>query len=398
MKYEDIIKVKKNYNKNERFKIEEFVLKLLSKFYRTNKIVFEYSLYAHFVEYLKYICLKIYYKNLNVYVKDKIIFKAYASLAENLNMTSSVDYNNKVINLKKEFILTHEEQQKILKDEIAKSNQMIKRMYKSYHFIVTSQKNRKLFKTATANYMYYLIIYTRELENISLQNKVDPTFDETFYTDLGEVAFKLFNKPNFQKVISKIQSNNILDIGCGNGNFIDTFLENNEKSNVVGVERQNIVCERLKEKYKNIENTQIINDDIKNVVLNTKFDVINISYMLFYLSSQEQYSLIKTISSLLAEEGKVIICQYFPDIEDIQMKIAMEDNKWNKIDRYKFKISNAILYAEVLLNDSLSHFNHASRFDEFCDIVKNANLHINEINKADNNYYSFYIILSKIGT
>lgn len=395
MKYKKIISMNNCYNKHEDFSLLEFLMKGIAKFYMLNQVTFECSLYAHFIDYLRYICLKLYYTNSDCNTKEHAIFLSYAALVENLNMVQNIDYQNKIINLKNEYQLTRKNIKKFFNGEY-KGNRSINRIYNSYNFIVKRQNDTSLFKTATAKYIYYLIRYTRELEFVLIEKKISPIFNETFYTDLGEIAFNLFNKANFIEILPRLKVNNILDIGCGNGNFIDAFLEHNKSSNVYGVERQSKVCKKLYEKYKQVRNVKIINDDVKNVKFNIKFDLINISYMLFYLSTEEQKKMLRTLRTLLTPDGKIIVCQYFPDIEDIQMRIAIDDNNWGKIDRYKFQISNAILYAEVLLNDSLSDFNHASRFDEFKEIIGHAKLFIEDVEKADNNYYSFYFMLSQI--
>ncbi len=113
------------------------------------------------------------------------------------------------------------------------------------------------------------------------------------------------------------------------------------------------------------------------------------------MSIEDQKALFTKLYDILDENGSIIICQYFPSIENIQSSIAIKDKKWNKIERYKFKISNSILYSEVLLNDSLSDFNRALRFNEFEKIIEETNFRIEEIHKADNNYYSFYFTLTK---
>lgn len=390
MKYDEIIADRNKYNKLEKFTTLEILLKLMSKMWKINKVIFEYSLYANFVDYLKYICLIVYFNNRDVKEPDPQIFKAFVSLMDNLRMTEFIDFKNKIIKLKTEFV----QNGKSLEKEI-EINSNIRKIYKSYQFIIDKQEDIELFKTPTEKYIYYLIVYTRELEKINLVNKIFPSFHESFYTNLGEIAFKLFNKPNYEKILSKLKVESILDVGCGNGNFIDTYLEYNLATIVYGIERQVEVCNKLNEKYEHISNVKILNEDVTQSVIECKFDIVNISYMLFYLTKEQQENLLNSLHDLLDKDGKIIICQYFPDIENIQMGVAVDDGNWSKIVRYKFKISNAILYSEVLLNDCLMDFDHASRFDEFCKIINKVGFVIESIEKADNNYYSFYFILSK---
>lgn len=392
MEYTDIMNQRDKYDNFEKFTLLEMMMKQTNKVYKVNKIIFEYSLFANFIDYLRFISLKIYYNNRNNKNINSQIFRAFAEMVNYLKIVEHTDYKNNKIILKREFI---PKSGIINNDKDNLGGKQITKLYESYRYITEKFKEKERFKTPTSKYIYHLIRYTKELENLSFSNKISPSFHESFYTDLGESVFKLFNKPNYKKLLPNLKTENILDIGCGNGNFIDTYLEYNPCSNICGVERQNKVAEKLKRKYHNISNVKIINEDITKVEMKQQFDIINMSYMLFYLPKEQQKQLLCSASNLLSADGKITLCQYFPNIEDIQMRMSKKDNKWSKIDRYIFKISNSILYSEILLNDCLTDFDHACRFDEFLEFINNADLAIKSIEKADNNYYSFYFILTK---
>lgn len=392
MKYTDILNKKDKYDRFENFALLDTMLKQTNKLYKANKKIFEYSLFANFIDYLRFISLKIYYNNKDNTNVDPRIFRAFAEMADYLKIVDYIDYETNTISLKSEFI----PKSGIIKnDKTNLGGKEIVKLYKSYRYIIDKPKDKERFKTPTSKYIYHLIRYTKELENLNFSNKISPSFHESFYTDLGESVFKLFNKPNYKKLLPNLKTENILDIGCGNGNFIDAYLEYNPSSKIYGVERQDKVAEKLNKKYQNIPNVKIINEDITQVEMKQQFDIINMSYMLFYLPKEQQKQLLCSVRNLLSDDGKVTICQYFPNIEDIQMRMSKNDNKWGKIDRYIFNISNSILYSEILLNDCLTDFDHACRFDEFIEIIDNAGLTIESVERADNNYYSFYFIITR---
>ena len=399
MKYKDILKMKDTYNPNAQFPCIELLLKGLAKISFINKTAFEYGLYAHFSNYLKYICLKLYYRKLQEMNDDDIIltiYESFAVLLKKLGIATAIDFQSKQITINEKLILSDADIQLLLtgKEQLIK-NHYIKKIHLSYCYIMNCFDKEEKFKTPLALYFFKLIIYTKQLEHISFKEKIKPEFPEVFYTDLGQLAFELFNKPNYLDTVVDKKTNLFLDIGCGNGNILDTILEINKKVKVYGIERQTVVATKLINKYKGYSNIEIINNDIQNITFNHKFDMINMSYMLFYLNLDEQKILFEAISKLLSSDGNLVICQYFPNIENFQMRMAISEKSWNRIDRFKFKIINDILHSEVLLNDSLVDFNHAIRFDEFESMITLSGFYIKEIHKADNNFYSFYITLSK---
>ncbi len=401
MKYEIIADMKNTYDYNEDFWLLNRILGVISQLNSVNNTAFEISLYYNIMNYLRYINIVIYYNNFvnnhASYNGNNSIFNSYYMLLKFLDMIDYCDFDRKIIMLQNEFRLNSSDKELIGQSNLNKhfENDNMNKLYRSYSYFNKIIKDENKFKTPTSKYVFYLLKYTIQLEKISFISKVRPSFSELFYTDLGEIAFELFNKPNFIKAIEKKKLKYILDIGCGNGNFIDLFLANYNDITVFGVERQVKVCLILNKKYSDFKNVIIINDNINNLIFDIKFDLINISYMLFYMSIEDQKALFTKLYDILDENGSIIICQYFPSIENIQSSIAIKDKKWNKIERYKFKISNSILYSEVLLNDSLSDFNRALRFNEFEKIIEETNFRIEEIHKADNNYYSFYFTLTK---
>lgn len=377
-------------NSQEIYRKEDFTLlntalNLTTSASLFNKKLFEFTIASKLKNYLKHLSLSIYRRQVvdgklprNA---DKGICDAYCQLLNQLDMIQLYNFEERLLILKLQYIENSKE---------------INRIEKDSNFVLESLEKKGLFGTNLSKYLYFVIKYIKIIGELSLSKKVDSNLAESFYSDLGELAFDLFNKSNYITVLHEKKISTILDIGCGNGNFIDLYLGKYSDALIVGVDLQTPVCEKLQKKYEKNKNVSIFNDNILNLSFEQQFDLINMSYMLFYLNEDEQYKLFKKLNQILASDGEVTMCQYFPNIESLQVLVAMEDKKWGKIDRYKFGVSQNILYAEILLNESLSAFDKAVRFPSFSKLLNKTGFKIGKIYKADDNFYSFYFVLKKV--
>lgn len=325
--------------------------------------------------FIKVICIKVYENNKvsieNVYSGD--IVESYLDLLDQLGILS--DYPDKKW-IKQEVLLNYEIESN-LKDDY---NYVCRNFY----------HNKKAFSTDLSQYLRSLIQYLLVLEKIDLVKQIDSPLASSFYSDLGEQAFELFNKKNFEQVVNTIDGHSVLDIGCGNGNFIDYFLNRNTAFSITGIEMQKDLAVLLQKKYLNFRNVKIYFENILDLNIGDKFDIINMSYMLFYLSFTKQIELFSNLRENLSRNGRIIVCQYFGNIEEIQIEIIKNRSRWNNIDQYKFSISQNVLYAELLLNASLGIFDTLPRYDKFLELLDITGFEIEEIFPADDNYYSFY--------
>ncbi|OTN76465.1 hypothetical protein A5886_001542, partial [Enterococcus sp. 8G7_MSG3316] len=199
----------------------------------------EYGLYARMKNFIRIVCLKVYNKEI---LEAKInleelngtdLYIAYIDLLRNLEMLEENDKDGSSIKLKEIYDGKNEKLSKILQDY-------------NYMKDLVSQKSK--FKTPTSRYINHLIKYILELESISLVKKTNASLSDDFYSDLGEEAFTLFNEKNYTLALSDCTIARILDIGCGNGNFIDYFIENGKFTNIVGIEKQQNVSDHIKNK------------------------------------------------------------------------------------------------------------------------------------------------------
>ena len=111
-----------------------------------------------------------------------------------------------------------------------------------------------------------------------------------------------FNLPEWIKKKFKIQSNqSILDMGCGNGNFIEFFLSNYQNLEIIGVDLGSDWI--IKKKNKNVKLLHSDFDDVE--IKNKKFDWIFFIYSIYY--SQKPKELINKMYDYLRNDGFLVI-------------------------------------------------------------------------------------------
>jgi hypothetical protein len=202
--------------------------------------------------FLKYICLKVHLNNLNVDTSkiNPLIGESFFDLLKKLDMLQISSENIFNYKLNKNYNVSNEDIAKINNGQNNIKNKYVYNLAKSYYVISKKILNKEDFVTDLSKYIWFVIKYMLELEKINLTYKIKPSFEERFYTDLGDLAFNLFNKNNLKSIIGN-STYKVLDIGCGNGNLIDLCIKLNSNSQITGIKRQGIVYEALLEKYNN---------------------------------------------------------------------------------------------------------------------------------------------------
>ena len=116
--------------------------------------------------------------------------------------------------------------------------------------------------------------------------------------------FSNFNLHEWIKKNLKIQSKqSILDMGCGNGNFIEFFLSNNQNIQIVGLDNNLDLLNEIKKKFNTVN---LIHSDFDEVKIeNQKFDWIFFIYSIYY--SQRPKELIEKMYSYLKNNGQLVI-------------------------------------------------------------------------------------------
>ena len=103
-------------------------------------------------------------------------------------------------------------------------------------------------------------------------------------------------------------------------------------------------------------NGEIITGDIRDCHVAEPVDMVFACYMLFYLDEAEQLEALRKIHGMLAPDGVLVFCQYFPDFEEYQDIFVGEVTEGVSSARYVAEVARACVDAEVLLNRILAHF------------------------------------------
>ncbi|MBJ8119666.1 MULTISPECIES: class I SAM-dependent methyltransferase [Bacillus] len=407
MQYSLLMSKYQSYSPNKRYKLPEKSIRI-NILVRLSKIVgirdtplLQLLLFSKVKNYIRFIVLRKVYENFDnvqAMIRGNMhhnIFHSFMDLGIQLGMISQKE---NVYTLNQEYLLAVKSRNSLVEFEDENYSEIVNKIQSDYKFIervINEEHNTTLGKImGKLDYIYIkeVLTYLQEINELDFFKQIAPSFSEDFYTDLGELAFNIYTKENYAAFISQKQFKSILDIGCGNGNFIDVHLRSDDKQ-IVGVERQKKVFEKLQTKYKDKSNVVIHNEDIINLSFDCKFDMINMSYMLFYLTQDEKEELFKKLKEILHRDGSIIICQYYPNFEVYQELIAKHNKDWNLISRFKYDICNSILQAEVVLNNMLIDFAQAEQWNLFLPLLDSCGFEVSEIAPADDTYYSYFITI-----
>jgi len=101
---------------------------------------------------------------------------------------------------------------------------------------------------------------------------------------------------------------NILDLGCGNGRFLDFLIENNIKAKYEGWDSSKEMLKQAIKKHKNIKNATFIEKDItKKNKINKKYQVIVLFGVAHHLKKRELLKALKYYQKYLECEGILVI-------------------------------------------------------------------------------------------
>ena len=256
----------------------------------------------------------------------------------------------------------------------------------------------QMIEDGRLNYEIRLAETLYELSRLRIPHKIEAPFDEDYYTESGRNAFKNFTQYKFidifTEMVKKRDEANIIDIGCGYGNYIDVLNANYPMFHITGIETQKKVYEETYRKFGQTDNIDIIHGDFFKHKFERKFDIILVNYVLFYFNRKEKVALLKKAKELLSENGSIIVCQYFSGIERLKKELALKQNEWSRYKEIEMFYSNKILYANTLWNDAADTFSESVKWNEFLEVIIENDLKINGITNADKFYYSFFIELT----
>jgi SAM-dependent methyltransferase len=144
--------------------------------------------------------------------------------------------------------------------------------------------------------------------------------------------------PIYNKLIQDlaINTNRILDIGCGSGRWTRFFLDRFTPQSICGLDFAESSVAVLSDWSKTI-NTQaqlsFHHADITatSLPIEGRFDLINIANVLFHIPEQDKFEqALKNIAALLAEGGRAVTTEYLPNA-------SMRTNWMLVRSRYEFE-------------------------------------------------------------
>ncbi len=240
------------------------------------------------------------------------------------------------------------------------------------------------------------------LVNLRLPKKIKSPFDEDFYTESGRNAFKNYTRYIFKtylrkvsKGINSLNSISVFDLGCGYGDYIGAVHEAFDNYTVTGVEINPAVYSETVNKFREIKNVEIINEDFFNYNPNQKYDVLLMNYVLFYFTKEEKQRVLGKAKSILNNNGSIILCQYMSGIEHMKKELAKQQGDYSVSKKIEMYYSDKVLYANTLWNDSVDTFAEAVKWDELKSLLSEQGLYIESMTNADRFYYSLFIEIKK---
>ena len=254
----------------------------------------------------------------------------------------------------------------------------------------------KLLSEKNLDYEVRLCETLYNLIDLNIPEKIKSPFDEDYYTESGQNAFKNFTRFAFLDYLKKIKPKdeiNVFDLGCGYGNYVEAVHSAYPNAAITGIELNPKVSAITGKKFEGIDQIKILNQDFFEHSPDKKQDVILMNYVLFYFNSQEKRRLIEKAKNMLNDNGSIIICQYFSGIEKLKLKIAKKQSDYSLSKKIEMYYSDKILYANILWNDAVDTFSEAVKWNEFQTIISESGLHIESMVNADKFYYSFFIEL-----
>ncbi len=109
-----------------------------------------------------------------------------------------------------------------------------------------------------------------------------------------------------EKNLNISSGDKILDMGCGNGNFLNLFLKmTNKKGEIYAVDKNEDLISEAKNQYRKENIIFEVNDFDKVNIENKKFDWIFFVYSIYY--TENSINLIKKVKSYLNNNGNLII-------------------------------------------------------------------------------------------
>lgn len=166
----------------------------------------------------------------------------------------------------------------------------------------------------------------------------------------------------------------ILDIGCGNGRFLEFATKKLDKFSYIGIDNSTELLKIAKERYpKRIFINVDLEDNWTEVLDRKGYDLIVVFGVLHHIKSfRTRAELIKVLGSFLEKEGVLILTWWrFYEFEKYKKKLRKLNVRYNSDD-----FSNMDFY--MSFGSYATRFCHYATQQEIDLIIKNSNLSLVE--------------------
>lgn len=133
---------------------------------------------------------------------------------------------------------------------------------------------------------------------------------QLYTEDFGEIQY--FFDEFFDPLVSNLTQNNlkntVVDLGTGPGNVVDYLLKFDIKNKIIGVEFAQEFCNKLKIKYSDKPQVDIVCDDFVDYVAKQPADSISAyvaNYSIIHIPNEEINDLFKNIQKSLQRNGMI---------------------------------------------------------------------------------------------
>ncbi|WP_163709749.1 class I SAM-dependent methyltransferase [Mangrovibacterium lignilyticum] len=280
-------------------------------------------------------------------------------------------------------------------------NQLI-RLYRNPGSSVNIPTGKSWWKMIANQQLDYEIRLAETLKHLlclQLPHKISSPLDDSYYTESGRNAFQNFTKTRFQDCISEINSDHpvreVLDIGCGYGNYMDAVNQQLPEAHILGIELQHKVCEETRERFADSATIEVANQNVFDVELGTRVDLVLLNYVLFYFSNKQKEQLFKKLAGELNDSGSILICQYYAGIESLKDELKQKQGDAGVGQRIAAFFGDKILYANALWNEASDAFVQSEIWDEFLNVLHNTGFEVKSMTNADPFYYSLFVRIGK---
>ena len=155
-------------------------------------------------------------------------------------------------------------------------------------------------------------------------------------------------------LIDKKKTNNVLDVGCGNGVFLKSFSKKFKYKKLTGFDfSKNMILECNRMKIKNSNFFELDINKINSIKFENKFDYIISKRSIINLkSTNQQLKAIENISKLLKKGGKYLACESSANA----LKNINEFRKFNKLAQIKKPWHNHYIDEDSLKKQKIKNF------------------------------------------